>query len=1282
MKKHLYLLLSLLLCSVIFAFTSCDNFMNGSNAQEQFEKIIDVANAKSYTIIVSQDTTTGSFLSSGDKECKIGYAIEVQYTVKKDQYIYKGLKAVSKSDPEKSLNDCVEFETIDSDDSRGLYKVSIKLVKESNDILIIPDCVLIPAVLTDKCKPDNYPNAWEQDSVINIVFNKPVVTTEFFIPTITDGSGVNLSSYFGEPYLSADSTILYIPIANGKQILAEDDTAETRDIIVTIDLSTIKDEEENYGIGTISHKYRVNKSKDNIKPEIKAVSLYSTSDKTKSYYKELPSTAYSNWTYNTTNFGNYNTNHVGSSVYVEFDAEDVGSGVSSFIVKETLIKNDQGISTGNITLTSKPQPAAKNEETGRLGASYTLATTVDGIVKLDFFACDNSGNISNNSISFYVLKDTTIKNDSISFNYNVSDLFVQLQDGSYLVSDQDKLAYISALNNSVNNNQQTVSLTIKENCSDIYYYDSVQAADSSDINSITAAYSPYDFVLYWSYSAENITTGPIVKQNSTYTFTRDVDKVVYIKIVATDSVGNTKEIVQTMAPRLKITDGRERDIDFENSDSLPTMCGADGSGVDIGSSGAWMAFFVQYNLTYGDTVRNYKKIVTHIGDVLSEIDDKDLNPTGSVKIYAIPKFGDITAPQSSNYFEYIIQGWNEDPGNGASLLGEVYQEGEEGNFSLITVYGKSKISDALPSSANAVSEYGPISESITVNVTPLQKTKLCKIDISNYIRNGFNADNYIFKFYQTEIIQNDAGEYFIGETTVYNSPNFYTPASRAPEYSLGFGIQIEAYSISDAKWYRPKEFLQKNESDDPGEQQDLTDTDIANAFLCKLYKLDSDFKEPMINMGWVSNGTFGYNSLFKQGGLYIYEGIRDEHNNLDKQSILSYYIIPNSDTKVSYDTRTFTLEELENYYSSYKKTMYYKPIINDESMTTAQKTIGVPFGNTEDGYYTIVVVAADKLGNTAILPERALILNKGELPWKCERVDTAMNNDGATTIAVNNQWKFSLNTKNNPEVIITETENSEYGFTQRFSSVVTYIDKIRHNPEEHAYPWDDSPSTILDDYLQEDSYEKHTSGNSSYYTISSTQPAYDTNDYTWDSWVRLRSYIKFSDYISEAQEWSDKGTYYFDYFYCGTNDTICYSKNCIEGLNGIQVISDRPVFAHTMYSDEVLTTSKYDDNAIRIWENKGVETGVRVVNNTINEDNSHSNYTFTSQNQENNPENPEDNPENTTIIPAPDPDSWHIVGSETYGNENLDSVPKGFWYTTIFHFADGSTAMTDIKQKY
>ena len=100
MKKILFLLF----LAISLVLVSCDNFMNGSRVQDQLEQMIDKANAKTRTIVVSNDTTMGSFLSSGDKTCQLGYTIEVQFNVKKDTYIYKGLKAVSKSDDTTSLD--------------------------------------------------------------------------------------------------------------------------------------------------------------------------------------------------------------------------------------------------------------------------------------------------------------------------------------------------------------------------------------------------------------------------------------------------------------------------------------------------------------------------------------------------------------------------------------------------------------------------------------------------------------------------------------------------------------------------------------------------------------------------------------------------------------------------------------------------------------------------------------------------------------------------------------------------------------------------------------------------------------------------------------------------------------------------------------------------------------------------------------------------------------------------------------------------------------------------
>ncbi len=158
MKKALCLFISAILIFLI----SCENFMNGSNASDELDQMIDEANAKACTLIVSQDTTMGSFLSSGDKTCKVGYSIEVQFTVKKELYIYRGLKAVSKSDPNIDLSTYVQFTEIDGNDSRGVYKTQVKLLKASDDILIVPDCTFVVNALKDECRPDFYEGGREQ----------------------------------------------------------------------------------------------------------------------------------------------------------------------------------------------------------------------------------------------------------------------------------------------------------------------------------------------------------------------------------------------------------------------------------------------------------------------------------------------------------------------------------------------------------------------------------------------------------------------------------------------------------------------------------------------------------------------------------------------------------------------------------------------------------------------------------------------------------------------------------------------------------------------------------------------------------------------------------------------------------------------------------------------------------------------------------------------------------------------------------------------------------------
>lgn len=118
------------------------------------------------------------------------------------------------------------------------------------------------------------------------------------------------------------------------------------------------------------------------------------------------------------------------------------------------------------------------------------------------------------------------------------------------------------------------------------------------------------------------------------------------------------------------------------------------------------------------------------------------------------------------------------------------------------------------------------------------------------------------------------------------------------------------------------------------------------------------------------------------------------------------------------------------------------------------------------------------------------------------------------------------------------------------------------------------------------------------------------------------------------------GYYSTVYFYPGyyinagtSNKISCKNKNIINGGNGVQVICDAPTFVHTVYCHSKITETN-EASDISVWEICGIEV----------------NPVFESE-------------------------------SFTYGSENYEKVPKGMYYTTIAHFADGTAAMGEIKQK-
>ena len=108
-----------------------------------------------------------------------------------------------------------------------------------------------------------------------------------------------------------------------------------------------------------------------------------------------------------------------------------------------------------------------------------------------------------------------------------------------------------------------------------------------------------------------------------------------------------------------------------------------------------------------------------------------------------------------------------------------------------------------------------------------------------------------------------------------------------------------------------------------------------------------------------------------------------------------------------------------------------------------------------------------------------------------------------------------------------------------------------------------------------------------------------------------------------------------DYIYTPNliGSVTCNQKNVLQGLNGLQIFCDKPTLVHTFYSSEKITETANQDDILK-WEMLGVETGITTNSSNF-----------------------------------------------TYGSENFEEIPAGYYYTTVVHFADGTTVMSDVKQK-
>ena len=155
------------------ALASCNNFLKANDVKKEIEDSIAYANAKACTLYLKSNPAMGSFLAEGGVTCKVGYSTELQFTLKKDDYYFVSLEALSTTDENQSRADCVEFTLNEkkSDLERGVYVISIKLLKAADDILIQPKCLEIPYI---KQYSPSETRVQYANTPIVITFNIPV----------------------------------------------------------------------------------------------------------------------------------------------------------------------------------------------------------------------------------------------------------------------------------------------------------------------------------------------------------------------------------------------------------------------------------------------------------------------------------------------------------------------------------------------------------------------------------------------------------------------------------------------------------------------------------------------------------------------------------------------------------------------------------------------------------------------------------------------------------------------------------------------------------------------------------------------------------------------------------------------------------------------------------------------------------------------------------------------------------------------------------------------------
>lgn len=510
----------------LICLTSCENFLDNENIKDDILDTIEYNNAPECTVLLKAPNGYGEFYPDGEKTFKVGYATEVQFTVNQEKYSFRKLEAVSKSDSSKSLSDCVSFTTLSSDEKKGIYKIDVKVLKSTNDLLIRPDCYLLPAVSSSYPVNDN--TSYPQDTSIKIYFNKAVNLNDFkdtngYLKNIsikneeTDllDTQYGKSPFYKDPYLMDGGKTLVIPIVTGNYLVKEN---QTKDITVTLNLNGIKDAVEGehalFTQTSYTFSFTVNSEKDSSLPELKTLNIARTREDAINGTNLISIDEFTHYATKVNYNGdssqvaaNIHNHHV-NKVWVYFEAEDSDSGAAYLEVKEQLIRDTLGnVQQGTVyDKSNSDSNCIKNTSDNNNYSScfeYDFKSYTDGVARLQFHLFDYSGNFVTKAVD--LVKDTvcdfditlstpaTANNELKEENNNIMKNYSGSEDVSYIYK-------INLQKNSENNGNKIYESVYIKDLDGNEYLDTVKSYDENDFSDSVKISS-----LEYGYDENNLT---------------------------------------------------------------------------------------------------------------------------------------------------------------------------------------------------------------------------------------------------------------------------------------------------------------------------------------------------------------------------------------------------------------------------------------------------------------------------------------------------------------------------------------------------------------------------------------------------------------------------------------------------------------------------------------------------------------------------------------------------------------------------------------------------------